>query len=145
MISTFLPDWLDGNHEIILNNTLETSFKVGKAAQVKLTNKVLELFKPIFEQKFHQFDELKKTLSALVSRQDNLLKEMYLRMLASRNIRSNDLLGLIKALTNDDIFSLLTIIFCNMYKRSLLPARKINESFLIIVNTMAAFVVRNHN
>jgi hypothetical protein len=86
MISAFLPDWLEGNHEIIMNTILETSFKVGKAAQVKLTNKVLELFKPIFEKKLHQFDEFKSILTALVSRQDNLLKEMFLRAQTAMNI-----------------------------------------------------------
>lgn len=48
MMVPFLPDWLEGNQDIILNTVLETSFKVGKAAQVKLTNNVLDLFKPVF-------------------------------------------------------------------------------------------------
>jgi hypothetical protein len=53
-------------------------------------------------------------------------------------------MGIIKALTNDDMVSFLTIVFRNMFKRSLSAAGNLNEPLLIMANTLAAVMVRNH-
>ncbi len=45
---------------------METSFKVDKADQIRLTNKVLELFKIIYDNENYAF--FKKLMIALVSK-----------------------------------------------------------------------------
>jgi hypothetical protein len=74
MLNPFLPEWLEGSQNIIMNLVMETSFKVDKADQIRLTNKVLELYKLIYDDK--QFDFFKKLMIALVSKQENLIREV---------------------------------------------------------------------
>ena len=74
MISPFLPEWLEGSQSIMMNLIMETSFKVDKADQIRLTNKILELFKFIYDDESYDF--FKKLMIALVSKQENLLTEV---------------------------------------------------------------------